>query len=405
MKSWLTYICLFAGCIMTIPSCTNEEVIDVDTNKTSVELTLSYAGGGPMSRDVGSKDDADGLDYTTEEQCALDINDIFILAFETGTDASGKETLTLLDIVKDLTLVSDNDGLYYTQKIKGTMPQQGANKYIKFVVLTNLVQNGIVVDGTTLGSKVLVETYLNGKKGASANSIYEELIYNYDAINGNKWIIESRRIPMWGISTATTLDQREINMPNMFLYRAVAKVQIWVNNKQGIAGSDDTTTDDEFIIKSIIVKNANAQGYCVSKETPDPNINIQYTAASVPTTVNKQSANIIYTPTDGNVTYEIDGGSSVTLNAARQAYSDFIYLPEQINIDSNTPITIDVVYSYNKKEYTGTINFKVNGTGDAFDVIRNHSYIFNINKIEEVTGVIYYVVDEWESATVNIPFN
>lgn len=383
MKSWFTYICLFAGCILTLPSCSSEADFDVSTDETSVELTLSYSGDGPMSRDVGSPDEK--LDYTTTAQCALDVNDIFVLAFETETDANGKETLTLLDIVKDLELTKVNAD---TWTIKGSMPQQGANKTIRFAVLTNLTQNGVVIDETALNTKAAVETALVGMIGDTDSEIYEKLVYNYNA-SQDKWVIENRRIPMWGISATTQLNQSEINLPPMDLYRAVAKVQIWVNNKQGIVGPDGQLgTDDDFIITSIVVNNANAQGYCVSKETPKEAINVQYEAASVPNNVAKQSASIIYTPT-GDV--------------ARQAYSDHIYLPEQKNTDTDA-VTITINYTYNGEPMVGTIEFKENGTGERFDVIRNHSYIFNINKIEEQTGKLYYYVT-WETEEVNIEFN
>ena len=98
MKSWFKYICLFAGCVLLLPSCTYDELIDADTTETSVELTLSYAQD-PISRDVGSKNDE--LDYTTETQCALDLNDIFILAFK-KTDNTTDE---LIGLVEDLTMV------------------------------------------------------------------------------------------------------------------------------------------------------------------------------------------------------------------------------------------------------------------------------------------------------------
>jgi len=397
MKSWLTYICLFVGCILTLPSCSPEADFDVSTDETSVELTLSYSGDGPMSRDVGSP--APDLDYTTSAQCALDVNDIFVLAFETETDANGKETLTLLDIVKDLELTKVNTD---TWTIKGSMPQQGANKTIRFAVLTNLVQNGIVIGNTALDTKAAVETVLNGMIGQTATAIYEKLVYNYNASQG-KWVIENRRIPMWGISEATQLNQSEINLPAMDLYRAVAKVQIWVNNKQGIAGQDGQSgTDDDFIITSIVVNNANAQGYCASLLTPNSSSAIQYEDASVPNNVSTLET-ITYIPEDKDVEYEIDGEEKQSFNDARESYSDFIYLPEQINTDTDA-VTITINYTYNGDPMVGTIEFKENGVGDRFDVIRNHSYIFNINKIEEQTGKLYYYVT-WNTEEVNIDFN
>ena len=120
MKSWFKYICLFAGCVLSLPSCTYDEQIDADTTETFVELTLSYAQD-PMSRDVGSKDD--GLDYTTETQCALDINDIFILAFK-KTDNTTDE---LIGLVEDLTMVGNT--------IKGRMRPQPSAINVYFAVL------------------------------------------------------------------------------------------------------------------------------------------------------------------------------------------------------------------------------------------------------------------------------
>ena len=71
MKSWVKYIYLFACCTVMLSSCIlEEEVLDAaDSCETTVELTLSYSDGSPMSRDV-SPDDDENLDYTTVEQKA-----------------------------------------------------------------------------------------------------------------------------------------------------------------------------------------------------------------------------------------------------------------------------------------------------------------------------------------------
>ena len=105
MKSWFLHICLFAGCVLSLPSCTHDEVMDTDSIETSVELTLSYASGEPISRDVASREDEDGLDYTTEAQCELAIDDIYILAFDQTNDK-------LLGLVEELEFVEELDGWY-----------------------------------------------------------------------------------------------------------------------------------------------------------------------------------------------------------------------------------------------------------------------------------------------------
>ena len=55
-----------------------------------------------------------------------------------------------------------------------------------------------------------------------------------------------------------------------------------------------------------------------------------------------------------------------------------------------------IYYTYNGQDKQVTATFNE-------DIIRNHSYIFNINKVNEVTEEIYYVVDEWDQETINIP--
>lgn len=371
MKSWLKYICLFACCMPMLSSCVlDEEVLDVaESCQATVELTLSYSDDSPMSRDV-SPDDEDGsipgLDNTTPEQKYLSINDIFVLAFEQEVD----QTWTLLDYVKDLQLVVGNDNIY---TIKGNMPQQSASKTIRFVVLTNLVQNGIVVGENALTSKESVENYLKGMLGETDSAIYDDLIYNYDVANDGTWIIADRRIPMWGVSAGTTLNRSKIDISEISLYRAVAKVQIWVNGKKGFKGPDNV----DFTINRIDIKNANKQGYCVSREVPDESINVQYQNASVP--VNATSRQDI----------------SFDDLEVKQYFSDQIYLPEhKYQVGDVVTLTIHYTYNGQDKQVTATFNE---------DIIRNHSYIFNINKVNEVTEEIYYVVDEWDEETINIP--
>lgn len=370
MKSWLKYICLFACCMPMLSSCVlDEEVLDVaESCQATVELTLSYSDDSPMSRDV-SPDDKDGsipgLDTTTPEQKYLSINDIFVLAFEQEED----QTWTLLDYVKDLQLVVGDDNIY---TIKGNMPQQSASKTIRFVVLTNLVQNGIVVGENALTSKESVENYLKGMLGETDSAIYDDLIYNYDVANGT-WIIADRRIPMWGVSAGTTLNRSKIDISEISLYRAVAKVQIWVNGKQGFKGPDNV----DFTINQIDIKNVNKQGYCVSREVPNESINVQYQNASVP----------------DNATSRQD--ISFDDLKVKQYFSDQIYLPEH-KYQVGDVVTLTIYYTYNGQDKQVTATFNE-------DIIRNHSYIFNINKVNEVTEEIYYVVDEWDQETINIP--
>ena len=381
MKSWFKYICLFAGCVLSLPSCIYDEVIDADTTETSVELTLSYAQD-PMSRDVGSKDDES--DYTTETQCALDINDIFILAFK-KTDNTTDE---LIGLVEDLRMVGNT--------IKGRMRPQPSAINVYFAVLANLTQNEIKeANGNEVTDMV---AFLNDMLGQTSDAVYQKLIYN---TNDGRWITNQKRIPMWGKTAIKQLNKGTLINDGCDLYRAVAKVQIWVNGKEGLAGTTDLTSDnDDFKITSIVVNNVNSQGYCASLLTPDPSYAIQYEDASVPNSVSTL-APITYIPEDKDVVYEIDGGEKQSFNDARESYSDFIYLPEHEITGGDNDVTITVNFTYNGEERTGTLYFKNYQTGNLWDVIRNHSYVFNITgvNLNVDTDILEYQVIDW--TTIN----
>lgn len=372
MKSWFTYICLFAGCVLSLPSCTYDEVIDADTTETSVELTLSYADA-PMSRDVGTKENADGLDYTTEAQCALAIDDIYILAFNADNDQ-------LIGLVEDLYFEEDEDNPYYTRKIKGRMRPLQTSTSVYFAVLTNLNQNGINSD---------MVAFLNGMKGQDSDDVYQKLIFTTD---DGRWITNGKRIPMWGKTGEATLDKNSLIDRSCSLYRALAKVQIWVKDRDGLVGTDG----ENFTITKIVVNNSNAKGYCVSEKTPNDDIAIQYQEASVPNDNGELS--VVYTPTNEDIEYEIEGSDSkVIYNDATQAYSDFIYLPEHLNVEGDE-VTLTIHYRYNGNDGEGTIYFKNYEDDTPWQVVRNHSYIFNItgvNTAVDVESTLKYQVMDW----------
>jgi len=249
--------------------------------------------------------------------------------------------------------------------------------------LANLKQNNIqALDGTT------PEAFIDTFKGQDVENLYNQLIYNYDGTT-TPWTVtgeNARRIPMWGQSQPTTVPPTENIDLACYLYRAVAKVQIWVNQlaeEKGIKG---------FVINKIEVKNIHNKGYCVSTESYDENSPNYangakpYAAPSVPNEPGTQT-----------VTY---GSDEHHLNVT-QTYSDKIYIPERFNTD-NDAVTIDVHYTFNGEAHTGTIEFKKDGTGKIFDVIRNHSYIFNIN-ISRTDAKLYYTVEDWDEYTINIP--
>ena len=396
MRSWLTYIFLsMATCGALLTSCSNvldEEGIVACDDRAPVRLTISFGESTPMSRDVNAGTDGTvpELDYTTALQKAMDADDVYLLVFNAQTGFLEYQ-------VKDLILSDPTDDDYNTRTLSGTMLATGTGKTVKLVVLANLSQNKITVklkNNTTLdlNSKANVQAFIDDMIGENQTTIYEKLIYNYNVTNNGTegiWNISNRRIPMWGITVATQVPSTGTTL-DCYLYRAVAKVQIWVNMKNGIAG---TTTDDDFKITKITVQNANNQGYCVHVAENQPTTETQYTQPKVPTSVETQKK-IVYNVVDG----DSNGDNE---NDAREAFSDMIYLPEQSNTATGS-VKLLVEYTYNGVSYTGdkagVIEFKDSETGAAFDVIRNHSYIFNITSVGAELGLTC-IVKEWTPHT------
>lgn len=383
MRSWLTYIFLsMVACATVLTSCNNvldEEGIAECDDRTTVRLTISFGGdGGPMSRDVTPPTENDDLDYSTEPQAEIVAEDIYALVVDAF---SGK----FLYRIKDLDITeepAENDN-YYTRTLEGTMIQ--TTQPVKIVLLANLVQNNITVNDIQLSSKDAVVAFIDGYEGKNEDvkTIYNQLIYNYNG-TPTPWTLtgdNARRIPMWGESQSTTVPPAQDVTLTCYLYRALAKVQIWVNMKKGI---------EDFVINKIKVNNIHTKGYCKSSAnylTTGPNykeggnyVAYPYATPSVPTDAGFQT-----------VTY----GAETSLNV-KTNYSDMIYLPEQFNFDADgkelsNAVIIEVTYNYNGDEdKIGTIHF-------TEDIIRNHSYIFNINVSNDAEPAMYYEVINWTS--------
>jgi len=109
---------------------------------------------------------------------------------------------------------------------------------------------------------------------------------------------------------------------------------------------------------------------------------MQYTEAYIPT--NAQAR--------GDVEYNCQ--------SATTAFSDLIYLPEQLNNETQS-VTLTVHYTYNGISKSKAISF----SDHKWDIIRNHSYVFNISSVTPTTieCKLYYVVENWDEVTINIP--
>ena len=360
MKKWYSYIILALVCI-GFASCQDSDTVpQLQTDgRVSVHLQIALPGGDSAQRGATARSFEDsGTDDTTSDQKALSDDDVFVLVFQNGL---------LIDQVKGLRFDAVTDDTNPSNRtLTGTFVQPETDGSLELVVLTNLVQNQLVdVASSTLSG---IQAFFDGKKGSSPTAIYESLIYQYGS---SEWNIQSRRIPMWGTTGTFSLDRANELKKSCNLHRAVAKLGFLINAAD--AGSEGRGIDG-FTITGIRISGVMDRGYCVSQAAMS---NDHYTTPYVPAAAGTQT-----------ITYS---DLYVTTN-----YKDRIYLPEQVIGDS--PLTIAVSYTYKGKDKTKEIAFDEN-------VIRNHSYLYNITSVtpDDFDVTISYAVEEWKSETINVP--
>lgn len=361
MKKWYSYIILALVCI-GFASCQDSDTVpQLQTDgRVSVHLQIALPGGDSAQRGATARSFEDGgTDDTTSDQKALSDDDVFVLVFQNGL---------LIDQVKGLRFDAVTGGTNPSNRtLTGTFVQPETDGSLELVVLTNLVQNQLVdvANSSTLSG---IQAFFDGKKGSSPTAIYESLIYQYGS---SEWNIQSRRIPMWGTTGTFSLDRANELKKSCNLHRAVAKLGFLINATN--AGSEGQGIDG-FTITGIRISGVMDGGYCASLNTLGPSASY-YASPSVPTTAQALAGDLNYT------------GLNVTTN---------YYLPEQVIGDS--PLTIAVSYTYKGKDKTKEIAFDEN-------VIRNHSYLYNITSVtpDDFDVTISYAVEEWKSETINVP--
>ena len=348
MKSWFNIYIFIALYCLGMVSCTDDSMTNGDTfDKVVVRLTLSVPGGD--SRVGGDYQpgttEQNPYDNDLDENTTLQryIQDVYILLFENGTN--GK----LLDFASATLSGTQGD---VTREIEGQFSQR--NGSLDIVVLANLVQNGITPDFESL-------------KGKTEKEVYETLVYSYPE---GGWTLgtDKRFLPMWGKESGVALNQREIDITSFNLYRGVAKMGVQV---------DAACTN--FTMKEIYVYYVNSEGYCAApNQTPSDDVHTQYTFPDVPASSTQLTTPIKY-----------------TLDAQAKSFLEQIYLSESNNKTPGSGKQLKVVVG---GVYTGpglvandaTSYYRIDMEDDKdndgvlapFDIIRNHSYIFNITKVE-----------------------
>lgn len=354
MKRRLSYImaCVALMCA-TFTACIDDNIVDPEVPgngavKVSLRLVLP-SGETPQTRAGGTGTEYGELDPNTTFQKY--IGDIWILVFRKDENRDEPVFDGLVENLKP----DDNQG-NQTRTVEGTYRKRLDNAEI--AVLTNLTYN------------LTKAPDFKSWEGLTAKEIYEKLVYDYPQ---SGFVLNERRfIPMWGKVGNVSLN-REHNEATLDLYRAVAKM--------GVKVDDGCST---FTLKKVYVYSDNNSGYCAApNEIPDEDEHVQYTAPDVP---------------DGASQFAIDKPQvyDVTGNVTMEQ----IYLSEVTNKGNDRPMKVVVggVYSgeglvqgndlsYYRIDMEDTYDEAAgkdnpDGPMSAFDIIRNHSYIFNITDVD-----------------------
>lgn len=366
MKKWLLYMLSVVLCTGLFSCTAYEEMDDIPSAGKGGEVKVSFVLNIPSSRSTTGGSDLDD-NYYWERY----INETDIRAFVFINNKYQEE-------VKGLYIDPVSNEQNQIRKITGMISNQYEGQKVQLVVLTNMASRG--VEPFTL------------TPGMSKDEVYEKLVYKYN----EAWTFSEAEtesyIPMWGISAGFEIKPDVLNNAGeIYMYRAIAKIDIKVNDGNGI---------DNFTIKKIELLNVPSVGYCASLNYGEVNVEKgeAFKHASVP--VNE----------DDRLEYIADP-LPVFEGDEKQKIENRIYVPE---------MTINKPYPYfririhatagiyeEKRVYDLYMRGKQTDPQTSFEILRNHKYVINIITITSTDEVkVGYRINAWgQGTTVDIPFN
>lgn len=335
MGKRLSYILLLIGCMLFI-ACTDNILQETACGKVELKLTLNLPEEevNSSSRVTGSNTDTPYLDETTKEQRY--IKDVAILAMRNGK----------VDFIPENITLEGDEGDQGSNIRTITMTVPASDQPIDILVLLNAKENGI---------DVTEDNYI----GKTEEEVHDKLVFKYPV---NTWDINDRKLPMFG--KAKDIDISSLHSFGYCdIYRSLAKMAVQVD--------EDCKT---FNLKEVYLYYMEQEGYFMSAHTPETDVYTQYTQPDVPTTS-------VQTGTDNAKKFDVTDN----------AIFNKIYLPESNN---KTPqnskkelkVVVGGIYTGEGLVESGELSYYRIDMSDErdqpFDIIRNHSYIFNIINVE-----------------------
>lgn len=357
------YVAMIVGVLCCASCSESAEISEPVPQYMTVILSLDL----PSDESNASRMFVDGqplYDETTALQKAIGEGDVYVLAFQHNrliAHARGNKASA-----------SGNPADIQFQFLR---PQTSTQ--MEFAVMTNL--NAVMAESVT--------TVLDRCAGLESAQVYRQMAYSFPG----EWDISQKRIPMWGMTSTVTVqpDNGKVFL-SCLLHRAIAKLGFRVNVNPITHEAQGYATEQMKLLE-IRVKGAMNQSYaaplrhdssCMDHSGQYP----FFTQIFVPETAVPLPIEAVYT------------------NRRPETYTceflDMIYLPEQ---DTQTyPLTLSVRYSLRGVEQP--VKHIVFDSSEQ--VIRNHSYIYNIRMTEESDLQLDYQVMPWnERPQVDLPFN
>ncbi len=395
MKKKLIYACVLLSGLLLAASCrddfpTGQYKGDGVLLTVTVNMPGESAGATrAMKARAGGENQYDNHtdDNTVLQQYIAD-GDVYVLVFE-NTVQTGDPVWSLY-AVPDISSFSGENG-DASRTLTAIMKKPAEDKTIIIDVVANLVENGVYT------STSVAESTLTSMIGQSRENVYKDIgsftcpkndednnpygVWTLDADNGGRYL------PMWGQSyDSTTMALQSYSITpyseevyaSCGLYRSVAKIGVTIDE-----------SCETFQLKEIYVYYPNNEGTFVSLPTADnwtADKTVQFTVPEVPDNATTRS-----------IEYPLVYKWETALTAGEQ-YLNNIYVAEADNKNTTgDPVCLvvggyylggdyngeglsdnDYPLDYYRIDLTSTATSGTTLGEGAYDIIRNHSYIFNI---------------------------
>ncbi|WP_455664279.1 FimB/Mfa2 family fimbrial subunit [Phocaeicola sp.] len=367
MKKWLLHIMPLAIYCMALIACTTEQDIpEVPSAGTEGKVKVSFLLNMPSSRSNAGT----GYDDNYYWERYIGTNDVRAFVYKDNKFQEEVKALTMDEVTDEM----QNQ----TRRITGRL----TNNYtesdnLRLVVLTNMKSRGVNAPQSVT-------------PGSSPTDLYKQLTFNYT----EAWTFSEREtnyIPMWGISSPFKLIEpngwNEIETINM--YRAIAKIDIKVNGGEGLGEGKGN-----FTINRLELCNVPNMGYCASLQA-EPSAGMAFENASCPSNMKgNESAFTVYERAESE-----DGPTKIIENK--------IYVPEMTMYAPYPNFYIKISATIYEKEKEYTLYMRSNQTDllTAFEIIRNHKYVININTVSSFDEIVAgYAISPWgEESPIDLP--